>query len=75
MKQSNQKISRPVLLGCVSGNTLKWVSVSALILAAASSPLSLAGPSGGSVVGGAGSINVDGNTTSINQLTNKMAVE
>ncbi len=46
-----------------------------LLLNAMSVPLAIAGPDGGQVVGGAGSIAHSGTTTTINQNTQNMAID
>ncbi|MCF6212356.1 MAG: filamentous hemagglutinin N-terminal domain-containing protein, partial [Gammaproteobacteria bacterium] len=48
---------------------------SVLLLCITVSPLAMAGPDGGQVVGGSGSIVHTGNTTTINQSTQNMAID
>ncbi len=47
----------------------------ALLINSVAVPLAFAGPGGGQVVGGAGSITLTGSTTTINQTTQNMAID
>ena len=50
-------------------------SLLAMTVAQIISPVVLAGPTGGSVVAGSGAISVNGTTTSIDQLSNRLALD
>lgn len=72
---TGSSVSRRLLPSSSNKSTLKKcalsLAISSLILAETAS----AGPEGGQIVGGAGNINRSGNTTTINQNTERLAID